>query len=95
MIVFSRKKDGLYHLEVDGKNHGYLDGNEEDSEFKIMLSKIFEDVGCQADVVVLPSKGESFFFDDTVAVYQTYDEFMEACKSRGAIEYLKEYEKLI
>lgn len=85
-IVFI-KSDDKYYLEIDNKPCGFLDDTDSDKVFKQMLSAISEDVDIEPEVVVLPSIGEGFFFDNTVAVYKTIEDFKDSYLSRNGLEY--------
>ena len=82
LITFIRKQDNFYHLDVDGVDYGYLGDDLEDLIYKNMLVLIFKDVKCNADVVVLPSKGDKMFFSDNVAVYKDRKDFYKSILSR-------------
>lgn len=83
LISFIRKNDSYYHLDVDGKDYGYLDNDLDDLEYKNMLVAIFKDIGSKVDVVVLPCKGEGMLFSDNVATYKTKKDFYKAILSRN------------
>ncbi|MGV3076477.1 hypothetical protein ACEE21_15490, partial [Clostridium baratii] len=85
-VVF-RELKGKYYLEIDNKLCGYLDDGDSDKVFKQMLSSVIEDVGVRPEVVVLPSIGEDFFFDNTVAVYKDHKDFLDSYLSRTGSEY--------
>ena len=85
LCCFIKYTDGKYHLLVDSIDCGSLEDDDEDIEFKILLTSVFKDVGCSAEVVVLPSSGRNMFFSDTLGVYRTVDDFYEACRSKRVL----------
>ena len=78
LVAFIMREDDKYHLEIDGEDCGFLGDDSNDIEFKKMITSVIKDVKYNADVIVLPSTGENFFFKDTVAVYKRKSDFVDA-----------------
>ena len=78
LVTFILKEDDKYHLEIDGEDCGFLGNDNTDVEFKNMVTSVIKDVKYNADVIVLPSSGDTFFFKDTVAVYRRKEDFLVA-----------------
>lgn len=82
LIMFIKSSDGFYHLNINSEDYGYLGDDDGDAEYKGMLTSIFKDIKCSAEVVILPSNGLDMFFSDSVCIYRTKEDFYEASISR-------------
>lgn len=85
LVTFIMKEDGKYHLEIDDEDCGFLGDDNSDIEFKKMITSVIKDVKYNADVIVLPSTGDNFFFKDTVAVYRRKEDFVEALDRKNRV----------
>lgn len=82
LITFIKKEDGKYHLEIDSEDCGFLGDDSNDIEFKNMITSLLKDIKYEASVIVLPSKGEYFFFRNYLAVYDSVDKFNESLERK-------------
>lgn len=83
LVVFIKKEDNKFHLEIDFEDCGFLDDDLNDLEFKKMITSVLKDVKTDCNVIVLPSQGKDFFFRKTVAVYKTKSVFDECLVRRS------------
>lgn len=85
LITFIKKKDKKYHLVIDKEDYGFLDNDDEDLEFKQLVYSVIKEVKCKAEVIVFPSKGDNFFFTDTLAVYDREVDFLLALDKKDRV----------
>lgn len=83
-ILFRRYKD-TFILEVGADVCVSIDSLA--FIYRETIYSILNDTDIDAEVIVFPSKGDDFFFDDAVAVYKSFKDFEEAYYGRTDVKY--------